>query len=98
MKINQTKNGTELLISLSGRLDTMTAPELENEAREALPGITKLDIDMRELDYISSAGLRVLLTMQKAMNKQGTMRVLHANETVREVLDITGFANILTLE
>lgn len=98
MKINQTKNGTELMISLSGRLDTMTAPELENEAREALPGITKLDIDMRELDYISSAGLRVLLTMQKAMNKQGTMRVLHANETVREVLDITGFANILTLE
>lgn len=98
MKIEKTLNGTELTIALTGRLDTTTAPDLEREAVESLAGVTELIIDMRALDYISSAGLRVLLTMQKTMNRQGKMRVRNANESVREVFDITGFCDILTIE
>lgn len=98
MKIVKAQNGAELRLSLSGRLDTTTAPELEQEAKQSLDGVTKLALDMTELEYISSAGLRVLLSMQKVMNKQGEMTVCGVNETVREVFDITGFSDILTIQ
>ncbi len=98
MKIDKTQNGCELVIALTGRLDTTTAPDLEKEANASLSGITNLTIDFSKLDYISSAGLRVLLAMQKTMNKQGKMNVKNANENVREVFEITGFSDILTIE
>ncbi len=98
MTIEKKLQGNTLEIALTGRLDTTTAPELEKEARNALTGITNLIIDLAELEYISSAGLRVLLSMQKIMSKQGEMVVRGATEAVREVFDITGFSSILTLE
>ena len=98
MKIEKTLNGTSLTLALSGRLDTTTAPDLEQEARASLDGMQTLTLDLAALEYISSAGLRVLLSMQKTMNKQGTMIVRNVNDTVREVFDITGFSDILTLE
>lgn len=97
MEIRKTQDGTKLTMALTGRLDTTTAPELESAWREAADGVTELTIDMKALEYISSAGLRVLLSMQKVMNQQGSMVVRNANEAVREVFEITGFADILTL-
>lgn len=98
MTITKTQNGTDLTIALTGRLDTTTAPELEQEAAKTLDGITALTIDLNGLEYISSAGLRVLLSMQKKMSMQGTMVVVGAQEAVREVFEITGFCDILTLK
>ena len=98
MTIETKKDGTSLTLALAGRLDTMTAPELEQAAHTALAGITDLTVDMKALEYISSAGLRVLLSMQKTMNKQGKMTVTGANETVLEVFEVTGFSDILTIE
>ena len=98
MTITKTLNGTELTVALQGRLDTVTAPELETELKTALEGVTALVIDLSELEYISSAGLRVLLSAQKAMNKQGEMKVVHVNETVMEIFEVTGFSDILTIE
>ncbi len=98
MTIEQTKNGTELTVALTGRLDTTTAPELETALQQSLPGITSLTFDLEGLEYISSAGLRLLLSAQKEMNRQGKMVVRGANETIREVFDITGFTDIMTLE
>lgn len=98
MKITKTQNGTKLVIALSGRLDTTTAPDLEKEANTALSGITDLTIDFTALEYISSVGLRALLSMQKTMNKQGKMRVRNANASVSEIFEITGFNSILTIE
>ena len=98
MNILQEKNGTELAIALEGRLDTMTAPELEAALKDALEGVETLVFDLEKLDYISSAGLRVLLSAQKTMNRQGNMKVTHANEIVREIFDVTGFADILRIE
>ena len=98
MTINKKGQGTELEIELSGRLDTATAPQLEAELKQSMEGITALSLDFAELDYISSAGLRVLLAAQKAMNKQGSMVIRHVNETVMEVFEITGFTDILTIE
>ncbi len=99
MKITSTKEDSTLKIAVSGRLDTSTAPELESELKKTMNGITDLVLDVSELDYISSAGLRVLLSAQKTMNAQsGTMRVLGANEMVKEIFDVTGFSDILTLE
>ena len=97
MTIQKEQNGTELTISLEGRLDTTTAPELEGVLKDALTGMTDLKFDLSRLEYISSAGLRVLLSAQKVMNKQGAMSVSGANETIMEVFDVTGFADILTL-
>ncbi len=97
MKIEKSQNGSALVIALAGRLDTTTAPELDREANASLAGATELTIDLAALDYISSAGLRVLLSLQKTMNKQGAMIVKNACETVREVFDITGFSSIMTL-
>lgn len=98
MTINKQKNGTTLTIALAGRLDTTTAPELEKEIKTGLDSVTQLVMDFEALDYISSAGLRVLLSAQKAMSKQGSMKVIHVNELVMEVFEVTGFADILTIE
>lgn len=98
MEIKKVKNENKLDIALIGRLDTTTAPQLEKELKESLDGVTALQLEFAGLEYISSAGLRVLLAAQKAMNKQGTMVIRHANEDIKEVFDITGFADILTVE
>ena len=98
MNIQQTKNGSALTVALEGRLDTMTAPELEAALKTALEGVEELTFDLEKLDYISSAGLRVLLSAQKTMNRQGSMKVVHANEIIMEIFDVTGFADILTIE
>ena len=99
-RLNITKdmdNGAAVF-ALEGRLDTITAPELENELKESMDGISDLTLDFEKLDYISSAGLRVLLSAQKVMNKQGTMKITHVNETVLEIFEVTGFTDILTIE
>ena len=98
MTINQTKNGNALVLALEGRLDTMTAPQLEAALKEALPGVEALTFDLEKLDYISSAGLRVLLGAQKTMNQQGGMKVVHANDMILEIFEVTGFSDILTIE
>jgi anti-sigma B factor antagonist len=98
MNIRQTKNKKALTIAVEGRLDTMTAPELEEVLKNSLEGVEALTFDLEKLDYISSAGLRVLLSAQKTMNNQGTMKVLHANEIVMEIFEVTGFSDILTIE
>ena len=98
--LNITKNihETELTVALTGRLDTVTAPELEKELKASLDGVSALTIDMAALEYISSAGLRVLLSAQKIMNKQGEMKVVHGNETIMEIFEVTGFSDILSIE
>ena len=98
MKINKKQDGSALVIALEGRLDTTTAPELEQELKGSLNGITNLTLDMANLDYISSAGLRVLLSTHKIMSKQGQMKVINASEIVKEVFDVTGFSDILNIE
>ena len=98
LNIEKKTNGNELTVALTGRLDTTTAPELEKELKENLDGVTALTIDMTALEYISSAGLRVLLAAQKTMNKQGEMKVTHVNETIMEIFEVTGFSDILTVE
>ena len=98
MTINKIANGTSLTIALEGRLDTTTAPDLEKELKSSLDGVTELVLDLEHLDYISSAGLRVLLSAQKIMNKQGSMKVIHVNDMVNEVFEVTGFSDILNIE
>lgn len=98
MKIEKTQNGNNLTLALEGRLDTNTAPELEAALKNTIDDVTELVIDMAALDYLSSAGLRVLLGAQKTMNKQGSMKVTHVNDTIMEIFDVTGFADILTIE
>ena len=98
MTIAKIKNGNTLTLAIAGRLETMTAPELEKVVKEELTGVTDLVFDLSALEYISSAGLRVLLSAQKIMNAQGAMKVTGVNELVQEVFDITGFADILTIE
>ena len=98
MNIRKSTESTKLTIALEGRLDTTTAPQLEGELKSALKGVSELTFDLSKLDYISSAGLRVLLSAQKVMNKQGAMKVTHANEMLLEIFEVTGFADILTIE
>ena len=98
MNILKTTEGAKLTLALEGRLDTTTAPQLEAEVKGTLGGVTELVLDFSQLEYLSSAGLRVLLTAQKIMNKQGKMVVRNVNEDVMEVFDITGFIDILTIE
>ncbi len=98
MKITKTQNGNSLYLALEGRLDTNTAPELEASIKGSVDGVEELTIDMEALDYLSSAGLRVLLGTQKIMNKQGSMRVTHVNDTIMDIFEVTGFADILTIE
>ena len=98
MTIIPAREGGSLNIALEGRLDTTTAPQLEAEVKDSLTGVSELILDFTALEYISSAGLRVVLSAQKAMNKQGRMVVRGVNEYVMEVLEVTGFADILTIE
>ena len=98
MTINKNLNGNALTIALEGRLDTTTAPELEKELNASLDAAETLTLDFSKLEYISSAGLRVLLSAHKVMSKKGGMKVTNVNEIVKEVFDVTGFADILTIE
>lgn len=98
MTITKEQNGSALTLSLEGRLDTMTAPQLEAEISGMSAGITSLTLDFASLEYISSAGLRVLLAAQKKMNAQGEMALIHVCDDIKEVFDITGFSDILTVK
>lgn len=99
MSLNIEKKAGESTILLKGRLDTTTAPELEEYLEKELQNMTEVVLDMGELEYISSAGLRVLLMAQKVMNqKNGTLKLIHVNEMIQEVFEITGFTDILTIE
>ncbi len=98
LKINKTQEEAKLTVALEGRLDTTTSPELEKSLNESLKGVTELVMDLAGLEYISSAGLRVLLSAQKLMMKQGSMKVIHVTETVMEIFEVTGFVDILTIE
>ncbi|MCQ2061045.1 MAG: STAS domain-containing protein [Fibrobacter sp.] len=97
MEIVKTKENSSLTFALEGRLDTMTAPQLEAEVNNSLEGVTDLAFDFAKLVYVSSAGLRVLLAAQKKMNKQGKMEVRNVCPEIKEVLDVTGFSDILTI-
>ena len=98
LNIEKTVNQQNVSIALSGRLDTTTAPELEKAFNEVLDGASSLTLDFSELEYISSAGLRVLLSAQKVMNKHGEMKLIHVNESIMEIFEVTGFSDILTIE
>lgn len=98
MNIEKTTNGNELTITLIGRLDTTTAPQLEAELKQNISGVERLVLDFVALEYLSSAGLRVLLAAQKVMNKQGEMIVKNVNETIAEIFEVTGFSDVLTIE
>ena len=97
MTISKVLEGSKLTIMLEGRLDTTTSPALEAELKDALTGITELVFDFEKLEYISSAGLRILLANQKIMNKQGSIVIKNVNEVIAEVFEVTGFADILTV-
>lgn len=98
MVITKTQDGTSLTFVLEGRLDTTTAPQLESELKSSIDGIDKLFLDFASLEYISSAGLRILLSAQKTMNKQGSMVIRNVNEDVMDIFNITGFVDILTIK
>ena len=97
LTINKSIEGSKALFALEGRLDTVTAPDLEKELKDNLDGITELKLDFEKLEYISSAGLRVLLAAQKTMTKQGEMTLTNVNETIMEIFEVTGFSDILTI-
>lgn len=98
MNIKKTPNGSTITITVEGRLDTVTAPDLEKEINASIADVKELILDFAGLDYISSAGLRLLLSAQKKMAAQGSMKVVHVNDVVNEVFNITGFCDILTIE
>lgn len=98
MTIQENKEGSKLTVRVEGRLDTTTAPELEEKLKGLLEDVTDLTLDFEKLDYISSAGLRVLLSTQKTMNKQGAMKVTKVGKPIMEIFDVTGFSDILTIE
>ena len=98
MTITQERNDGTLTLSIAGRIDTKTAPELDQLIKDALDGVKELVFDLAQTAYISSAGLRVLLIAQKQMNKQGKMKVVNANSDLMEIFEVTGFSDILTIE
>ena len=98
MTIDRNVEGTKTQLKIAGRLDTSTAPELETTIDAFISGVEELIIDFEGLEYVSSAGLRVILKAQKIMNKQGSMKIINVNDTIMEVFDITGFADVLTIE
>lgn len=98
MEIKTARDGGKLTVQLKGRLDAVTAIQFDKEILKILDGVTNLIIDLKNLDYIASAGLRILLKCQKRMNTQGEMLIVNVNSTVREVLDMTGFSRLLTIE
>lgn len=98
LKITKNVENSTLTFSVDGRLDTITAPQLETEIKDALDGVSQLVLNLEKLEYISSAGLRVLLSAQKKMNAQGKMKVINVQKSVMDIFEITGFADILTIE
>jgi anti-sigma B factor antagonist len=98
MIITKKSDEAALTLILEGRLDTNTSPQLERELRQSINGVTELTLDFTGLEYLSSAGLRVLLATQKIMNRQGKLVIRHVNETIMEIFEVTGFADILTIE
>ncbi len=98
MEINKIKDGTALTIELEGRLDTVSAPQLETELKKSISGVETLIFDFAKLEYLSSAGLRVLLASQKVMNRQGQMIIKNVNSTIADIFEVTGFSEILTVE
>ena len=98
LKIDKTTQSNETIVSLDGRLDTTTSPELEKFIENELKDTTELVLDLQKLEYVSSAGLRVILKAQKMMNKKGSMKLIHVGEVIQEVFEITGFTDILTIE
>ncbi|MBR3296433.1 MAG: STAS domain-containing protein [Firmicutes bacterium] len=98
MTIQKTQEGSQLTVALDGRLDTTTAPQLEGELRSSVTGITDLIFDLKNLMYVSSAGLRVLLSAQKVMNRQGNMIIRNVSPEIMEIFDVTGFVDILNIE
>lgn len=98
MTIDKTSSGDSLTLKVSGRLDTTTAPQLEAEINSGLSGVKELTIDMTDLAYVSSAGLRVLLKAQKMMNQQGTMTITNAGQEILEIFEVTGFDEILNIK
>ena len=97
MTIDKDIQNKVMTLKLSGRLDTTTSPELEQVLKESIDGIEDLRMDCSDLEYISSAGLRILLSAQKTMNKQGEMSITGVNDTISEIFEITGFSDILTI-
>ena len=97
MTVNKTKEANKLTAAIEGRVDTTTAPVLENELKESLDGVENLVLDFKGVEYISSAGLRVLLSVQKIMNRQGEMTVTNVSEDIMEIFEVTGFSDILTI-
>lgn len=98
LTIKKNLDDTKLTVYLEGRLDTTTAPQLEESMKESINGVTELVMDFEKLEYISSAGLRVLLSCQKIMSKQGSMKVVHVSDLIKEIFEVTGFIDILTIE
>ncbi|MBE6844826.1 MAG: STAS domain-containing protein [Ruminococcus sp.] len=98
LTVNKNQQDTNLTLEIIGRVDTTTAPQLENVMEQSLDGITELTMDLAGLEYMSSAGLRVLLMVQKKMNVQGNMKLINVNDDIMEIFEITGFADILTIE
>ncbi len=98
LNISKQTDGAALTLTLEGRLDTTTAPELEETVKSSLDGVTDLTFDLKDMAYISSAGLRVLLSAQKTMNNQGSMTIVNVSEEVKEIFDVTGFSDILTIK
>ena len=98
MHINLNRENNKLTVTVSGRVDTTTAAELEKSILESIEGVTHLVLDLKDMSYTSSAGLRVLLKAQKVMNAQGEMKVINVCNDVKEIFDITGFSDILTIE
>ena len=97
MEIEKKADGSKLQMKISGRLDSVTSPQLENEVKDIPAEITDFSMDMKDLEYISSAGLRVLLTISKKMKGQGKFTICNVNESVKEIFDVTGFSDILTI-
>ena len=98
MNIKKTKQAGKLTISVTGSLDTTTAPALEAALNGALDGVTELVFDLKELEYISSAGLRILLSSMKTMNQRGSMKVINVNRDIMEIFEMTGFSEVLTIK
>ena len=98
MTVTKKKDGSTLYVGVSGRLDTSTTPAFEAEVKPELAGVTELILDFKALDYISSSGLRALLSLQKQMNVQGSMKIKNVNDIVNEIFEVTGFSDILTVE
>ncbi len=98
MQISTEKENSKLTVTVSGRIDTVTAPELEKYALDHMEGITEMALDLADVEYVSSAGLRALLQIHKNMSKQGKLKLLNINTAVKEIFDMTGFSRIFTIE